>query len=113
MTSEKMNDYVNVYLIQISKLPKARGSSRIITTLSNFFLVPFENMNIKVWHVSARSTFGRNLNGWQFGLANGLFLPTWAERWACVSAVLLEGHFKMSLGRPDSCTQGRVLGRVA
>ncbi|KHG19251.1 Chloride channel CLC-c -like protein [Gossypium arboreum] len=46
-------------------------------------------------HHTIKLYFGRTLNGWQIGLVNGLFLPTWTE------------------GRLHGRTHGRVLGRVA
>ena len=56
---------------------------------------------------------GKTLIGWHYGLLNGLFLPIRAGARACVSALLLEGQFEMSLGRSHSRTHGRVPGRVA
>ncbi|KHG07115.1 Protein FMP27, mitochondrial [Gossypium arboreum] len=63
-------------------------------------------------HYTIELYFGRPLYGWQIGLVNSLFLPTRAETWACVLVVLLEGHFKMSLGRPHSRTHGCVAKSV-
>ncbi|KHG11249.1 Cadherin-1 [Gossypium arboreum] len=41
-------DFVRSNSYEILKLSGARGSSRIITTLSNYILVPFENVYIEV-----------------------------------------------------------------
>ncbi|KHG24929.1 hypothetical protein F383_30442 [Gossypium arboreum] len=68
---------------------------------------------VKNYHYTIKLYFGMTFTGWQFGLANGLFLPTRAETWACVSVVLLEGHFEMSLSRPHYCIHERVLGYVS
>ncbi|KHG13929.1 Linoleate 9S-lipoxygenase 1 -like protein [Gossypium arboreum] len=81
-----------------------------LSELSEYHIEAIESSRIvKDHHHTIEPYFGKTVNKWKIGLANGLFLPTRP----CVSAMLLEGHFKMSLSRPHGRTQGRVLGRVA